>query len=101
MPHEVPVDGVLDLHAFTPRDVTAVVREYLRAAALAGLTDVRLIHGRGTGYQRAAVQAVLASHPAVDTFCDAPECHLGATVSEAEADEGSARYAANRRAPVI
>lgn len=63
MPHEVPVDGVLDLHTFVPRDVTAVVDEYLSAAAAAGLNDVRLIHGRGTGVQRAAAHAVLARHP--------------------------------------
>ena len=81
MPHEVPVDGVLDLHAFAPRDVTAVVEEYLRAALLAGLTEVRLIHGRGTGVQRAAVHAALTRHSAVDTFWDAPESHLGATVA--------------------
>ncbi len=81
MPHEVPVDGVLDLHTFVPRDVTAVVDEYLNAAAAAGLDDVRLIHGRGTGVQRAAVHGVLARHAAVDTFWDAPESHLGATVA--------------------
>ena len=81
MPHEVPVDGVLDLHTFAPRDVIAVVDEYVRAAAAAGLKDVRLIHGRGTGVQRAAVHKVLSRHPAVDTFWDAPESHLGATVA--------------------
>ena len=81
MPHEVPIDGVLDLHSFVPRDVTAVVDEYLHAAAAAGLEDVRLIHGRGTGVQRAAVHAVLARHPTVDRFWDAPESHLGATIA--------------------
>ena len=86
MPHEVPVDGVLDLHTFVPRDVTAVVDEYVRAAAAAGLSDVRLIHGRGTGFQRAAVHAALARHPAVDVFWDAPESHLGATVARLKND---------------
>ena len=81
MPHEVPVDGVLDLHTFAPRDVKSVVEEYLHAAAAAGLEEVRLIHGRGTGTQRAVVHSVLARHPVVDTFWDAPESHLGATVA--------------------
>ena len=81
MPHDVPIDGVLDLHAFAPRDITSVVEEYVRAAAEAGLTEVRLIHGRGIGVQRAAVHAVLSRHPAVQTYRDAPESHLGATVA--------------------
>ena len=81
MPHEVPVDGVLDLHVFAPRDVKSVVEEYIRAAAESGLTEIRLIHGRGTGVQRSIVHAVLATHPAVGTFWDAPESHLGATVA--------------------
>ena len=59
MPHELPIDTVLDLHTFAPRDVKSLVEEYLRAASEAGLTEIRLIHGRGTGTQRAIVQAVL------------------------------------------
>jgi DNA-nicking Smr family endonuclease len=68
----VPVDGALDLHAFAPRDIPSVVADYLEAASAAGLTEVRLIHGRGTGVQRRRVQAVLADHPLVATFADAP-----------------------------
>ena len=81
MPHEVPVDGVLDLHCFAPRDVKSVVEEYVEAAAVAGLQEVRLIHGRGVGVQRSIVHAALASHPAVSEFWDAPESHLGATIA--------------------
>ena len=80
-PHEVPVDGVLDLHFFAPRDIASVVEEYLRAAVEAGLPEVRLIHGRGIGVQRRTVHAVLERHPAVEAFWDAPESHLGATVA--------------------
>jgi len=80
MPHNVPVDAVLDLHAFAPRDVTSVVEEYVRTASAAGLQEVRLIHGRGSGVQRAAVHMVLTRHAAVGDFWDAPESHLGATV---------------------
>ena len=54
--------------------------EYLRAAHEAGLRDVRLIHGRGIGVQRARVQQVVRDHPLVESFADAPESHLGATV---------------------
>ena len=79
--HQVPIEGVLDLHAFQPRDIASVVEEYVRAAHEAGLREVRLIHGRGTGVQRGIVQAALERHPLVEAFHDAPESHLGATVA--------------------
>ena len=77
----VPIDGTLDLHAFQPRDIQSVVEEYVNAAVEAGLTEVRLIHGRGRGVQRGIVQAALERHPLVESFYDAPESHLGATVA--------------------
>ncbi|MPY89722.1 MAG: DNA mismatch repair protein MutS [Luteitalea sp.] len=76
---ELPIDGVLDLHAFAPRDVVAVVEDYLAAAREKGLREVRLIHGRGVGAQRAAIHRLLRSLPAIE-FWDAPESHLGATI---------------------
>jgi DNA-nicking Smr family endonuclease len=57
------------------------VAEYVNAAHEAGLTEVRLIHGRGKGVQRAIVQAVLEKHPMVLSFDDAHDAHLGATVA--------------------
>ena len=79
--HEVPIEGSIDLHTFRPADIQSVVEEYVRAAHEAGLRQVRLIHGRGIGVQRGIVQAALEKHPLVDTFADAPESHLGATVA--------------------
>ena len=79
-PIEIPIEDSLDLHSFAPRDVASVVEEYLQAAFDAGLRDVRLIHGRGKGVQRADIQRRLRGHPLVDQFWDAPESHLGATV---------------------
>ncbi|HEY2432646.1 MAG TPA: Smr/MutS family protein [Vicinamibacterales bacterium] len=78
--HHVPIEDVLDLHAFAPHDIRSVVDEYVRAAHGAGLRHVRLIHGRGRGVQRGIVQAALERHPLVAAFDDAPESHLGATV---------------------
>ena len=69
---EVPIEDVLDLHTFAPREIPAVVEAYLEAAARIGLREVRLIHVKGKGYQRKRVQEVLARHPLVEDFQDAP-----------------------------
>ncbi len=69
---EVPIEDALDLHTFAPRDIPAVVVAYLEAAARKGLREVRLIHGKGKGFQRKRVREVLAEHPLVEDFQDAP-----------------------------
>ena len=76
----IPIEDVLDLHTFNPRDIKSVVEEYVTAAWERGLREVRLIHGRGRGIQRGIVQQALERHPLVVEFWDAPESHLGATV---------------------
>jgi len=70
-PVTLPIDTVIDLHAFRPRDVREVVDAYLAAAREAGYTEVRIIHGRGRGVQRRLVRSLLAGHPAVQDFRDA------------------------------
>jgi len=78
--HELPIEDQLDLHSFRPEDIPSVVEEYLQAAHEKGFREVRLIHGRGIGARRAVVQRLLRSNPLVESFHDAPESHLGATV---------------------
>jgi dsDNA-specific endonuclease/ATPase MutS2 len=58
--------------------VASVVAEYLDAAQARGFVEVRLIHGRGIGVQRTIVQGVLARHPLVAGFADAPPERGGA-----------------------
>ena len=79
-PVKIPIEQALDLHAFAPSDIPSVVDEYLVAVREAGFREVRLIHGRGRGVQRAVVRQLLKAHPLVAEFWDAPEAHLGATV---------------------
>lgn len=79
-PVRIPIEDAIDLHSFAPRDVLAVVEDYLSAAHEAGHRTVRLIHGRGKGVQRAAIQRLLRGHPLVAAFADAPKSHLGATL---------------------
>ena len=86
-PVRIPIEHELDLHAFPPRDVASVVREYVEAAAAAGLTDIRVVHGRGRGVQRGIVQAALEQHPRVVEFWDDSDSHLGATVARLRAGE--------------
>jgi hypothetical protein len=69
---EIPVEDFIDLHAFPPRDVPDVVDAYLEVAVEKGYSEVRLIHGRGIGVQRDRVQKLLARHPMVSGFHDAP-----------------------------
>jgi len=68
----LPVEDHIDLHAFRPAEVAAVVENYLHSALEAGFREVRVIHGRGTGVQREIVRSVLARHPSVAAYRDAP-----------------------------
>ena len=77
-PVEVPIEDSLDLHPFRPNEVRDVAREYLVEARSRGFREVRLIHGRGRGVQRANVQAMLAQLDFVESWYDAAS--LGATV---------------------
>jgi DNA-nicking Smr family endonuclease len=69
---ELPVTDELDLHSFAPRDIPDVVTSYLEACLEKNLLEVRLVHGRGKGVQRAVVRRLLGSHPRVIAFDDAP-----------------------------
>jgi DNA-nicking Smr family endonuclease len=64
----LPIDGILDLHAFLPRDVKELVPAWLEACRDEGILDVRIIHGKGVGVLRSIVQGILAKHPAVESF---------------------------------
>lgn len=69
----IPITDVFDLHTVPPRDVEAVVEEYLSEANRLGLKALRIVHGRGIGVQREMVRRILARTPFVAAFGDAPE----------------------------
>jgi dsDNA-specific endonuclease/ATPase MutS2 len=81
-PVAIEITDVFDLHTIPPRDVKAVVEEYLRLAHEQGFKVVRIIHGKGIGVQREMVRSILARTPFVHDWTDAPPQAggLGATI---------------------
>ena len=65
---EIPVDGVLDLHTFAPQDVKDLVPTYLDECMERGITQVQIIHGKGTGVLRRIVRAALDRRPGVVSY---------------------------------
>ncbi len=72
MIHEPPVvleiSDTLDLHCFRPGEVPDLVSDYLEACRDRGLLRVRIIHGKGKGFLREKVHAVLRRLEGVAEF---------------------------------
>ena len=81
-PVVIEITDVFDLHTIPPKQVKAVVEEYLREAHAKGFPVVRIIHGKGIGVQREIVRTVLSRTPFVIDWTDAPPDAggLGATI---------------------
>lgn len=77
---EIPIDGVLDLHHFKPRDINTLIPDYLDECRHRGITEVRIIHGKGSGKLKRGVFALLARLPAVESYHPAGQGNWGATV---------------------
>ena len=75
-PVVVPIDGVLDLHTFSPGELKGLMQDYIDACLAANICELRIIHGKGSGVLRARVRALLGKDP------------RGAVVSDAPADAG-------------
>ncbi len=73
----LPIDGILDLHAFRPADVKDLLEEYIAACQRRGILQVRIIHGKGTGELRRAVRTYLKRIPGVTGFKTAGELEGG------------------------
>jgi hypothetical protein len=67
-PAELPVDGEIDLHPFSPREVKGVVEAYIDECLRRGIHELRIVHGKGIGNLRRTVHALLDKHPAVARY---------------------------------
>lgn len=83
-PVEIEITDSIDLHAFQPRDVRAVVEAYLEEARKKGFRIVRIIHGKGVGVQREIVRKVLSEKEFIKSFKNGDEFsgNWGATIAE-------------------
>lgn len=70
-PVVIPITGELDLHTFSPRELAPLLEDYLQACWEQGLTQVKIIHGKGTGQLKARVRSLLAKNPLVLACTDA------------------------------
>ncbi|MFC1526063.1 Smr/MutS family protein [Candidatus Latescibacterota bacterium] len=65
---QVPIDGTLDLHTFSPRELRTLVPEYLAECRRRGILHVRIVHGKGTGALRRSVHAILGRLDEVEEY---------------------------------
>lgn len=82
-PVEIPIDGTLDLHTFQPREVKALLTDYIAECRKANILEVRIIHGKGTGVLRRTVHGTLGKIPDVLSFqlADETDGSWGATLA--------------------
>ena len=85
---KLPIEDVLDLHTFHPRDIPDLLENYLSECIRANIFSVRIIHGKGKGIQKKRVQNLLTAIPFVKSFKDAPPeaGGWGATLVELKRD---------------
>jgi dsDNA-specific endonuclease/ATPase MutS2 len=67
-PIEVPINGELDLHTFSPKDLKYLIPDYLDECRQRGILRVRVVHGKGTGALRKSVHAILDRLDSIDSY---------------------------------
>jgi dsDNA-specific endonuclease/ATPase MutS2 len=65
---EIPIDGALDLHNFSPKDLKYLIPDYLHECRKKNILQVRIIHGKGIGNLRRTVHSILKKTPGVKSF---------------------------------
>ncbi len=83
-PVELEIDGTLDLHTFSPKDLKYLIPDYLGECYKRDIFQVKIIHGKGKGNLRRSVHALLDRNTLVAGYrlADLFNGSWGATVVE-------------------
>jgi DNA mismatch repair protein MutS2 len=81
---KTPVTNEVHLRRLTIEEALLKLDRYLNDAFMAGLYQVRIIHGKGTGTLRRAVREQLDKHPLVSSYRPAGYGEGGEGVTIAE-----------------
>jgi len=68
----MPIEDILDLHTFKPKEVPDLLADYFYACIDAGIYSVRIVHGKGRGILKKRVQELLKKNPLVESYKNAP-----------------------------
>lgn len=69
---EIPINGIIDLHTFDPKEIKNLLNDYFQACIEKSIHDIRIIHGKGAGILQKRVWSILRKHPLVESFEFAP-----------------------------
>ena len=82
-PIELPIDGILDLHLFSPKELGDLIPDYIEACLEKEILSIRIIHGKGKGVLRRTVHSLLDRNPYVTSYRMADDrSSWGATLVE-------------------
>ncbi len=65
---EIPINGVLDLHPFSPKDLKTLIPDYVDECQIRGIYEIRFIHGKGIGNIRRSVHSLLEKNSKVKRY---------------------------------
>lgn len=69
----IPLEDWIDLHTFSPKEIPSLLQDYFEECFKKGYREVRIIHGKGKGVQRAIVHSFLDKNPLIQSYRTAPE----------------------------
>jgi DNA-nicking Smr family endonuclease len=81
-PVAIEINGILDLHPFSPKDLKTLIPDYLEECQKKGILEIKIIHGKGIGNIRRSVHALLERNSMVTDYhqADLQSGSWGATI---------------------
>lgn len=65
---ELQINGILDLHPFSPKDLKTLIPDYINECISRKIFELKIIHGKGIGNMRRSVHALLDRNPHVKSY---------------------------------